>query len=285
MFDFLNKPYPFTSDLKYSLRLIAGVAAGIFLFILFFQPFDLNSADFDAYILTIAGFAGIVIILAGLVKIILPWAFRRQFHPDSWDLKWELLLLFLIWVLNSVAFAFYLAYVGKVPMTMYLAFKIVLLCLVMVVMMMTVNEIRNLRNRLEVMHMSGGGPEERAEKHPGEKPTIILHSDNRAEKLLFEPGALMLVRSAENYVEVIFREEGSVQKKLLRATMSSIEDQLRPFPGMVRCHRTCIVNTRAVTGLKRTSQGYRLRLAGYGEEIPVSRQYLLSVQGALEKPQ
>ena len=94
---------------------------------------------------------------------------------------------------------------------------------------------------------------------------------------------LLLVRSAENYVEVIYRGHQDVQNKLLRATMLSIEDQLRPFSGMVRCHRTCIVNTGSVEKLQRTARGIKLRITGYDEDIPVSRQYLLGVKAALEK--
>ena len=64
--------------------------------------------------------------------------------------------------------------------------------------------------------------------------------------------------------------------------MLAMEDQLRPIPGMVRCHRTCIIH--AVPGVKinRTSGGLKLRVPGYEEELPLSRQYLLGVKEALE---
>ncbi len=284
MFDFLNKPYPFTTDLKYSLKLAFGLAIGIFIFILFFQPFELNNTDFNSYILTVAGFSGITLLLISLLKIILPWAFEGLFQPDSWDMKRELFLLFLIWVLNSVAFAFYLAYVGRVPVTIYLAFKIALTCLVLPVMMMLINEIQNLKTQVLEQRYKIRELEDQLGNFTVEQATVELHSDNRSDKLLLKSEALILVRSAENYVEIIYRENHLLQKKLLRSTMKSIEDQLRSFSEMVRCHRTCIINAGAVIRLKRTAQGYRLSLAEYHEEIPVSRQYLLAVKAVIDKP-
>ena len=96
------------------------------------------------------------------------------------------------------------------------------------------------------------------------------------------PENLILLRSAENYVEVIYRENQSIQKKLLRTTMMSIEDQLRGFQELVRCHRTCIVNTGSVAKMQKSATGVKLKLHEFEEDIPVSRQYLLNVKAALE---
>ncbi|MFC2112932.1 LytTR family transcriptional regulator DNA-binding domain-containing protein [Bacteroidota bacterium] len=285
MFDFLNKRYPFNTDLAYCLKLALGMAIGIFLFILFFEPLGLNNTSFENYTLTIAGFAGITLLLISLVKIILPLIFRGIINIESWDLKREVFLQLLIWILNSVAFSFYLAYVGQVPMTMYLAFKVVLICLAMPVTLMLINEINIQKAQVSELHQRyrelqeqiGEGEDER-------KSRIEIYSDNRSEKLVLDPESLILIRSAENYVEIVYVENGSIQKKLLRTTMRSIEDQLRLHPEMVRCHRTCIINTGSVSKLQRTAKGITLKVIDIDEEIPVSRQYLLGVKAALEKP-
>jgi hypothetical protein len=284
MFDFLNKPYPFSTDLRLSLRLASGIAIGVFLFILFFQPLELDPTDTNSYILTIAGFAGITFLVISLMKIIVPWALRGRLRIDLWDIKKEIVLLLSIWILNSVAFPFYLAYVGHVPMTMYLEFKIVLICLVSPVVIILVNKIHLQKDSLQETQQTIKELEEQSGSSRSEKKQMLeLNSDNRTEKLVLEPQDLILVRSAENYVEIIFRENQAINRKLLRSTMMAIEDQLRSFPNLVRCHRTCIIN--AVPGVKmhRTVQGIKLRIPGYDEEVPVSRQYLMGVRAILEK--
>jgi hypothetical protein len=283
MFDFLNKPYLFNTDLRYSLKLGLGIAIGVFLFILFFQPLKLNNTDFNSYILTIAGFAGITFLLISFVKIILPWIFRGMVMIERWNIKREIFHMLLIWILNSVAFCFYLVYVGKVPLTMYLAFKIVLICLVFPVVIMLVNEINNQKIHLQEMRQKIQELEKQpVTSVPDNKQTLELVSDSRNEKLVLEPDSLILVRSAENYVEIAYWKDQSVQRKLLRSTMRSIEDQLQSHPEMVRCHRTCIVNTGKGTKILRTPQGIKLRIPDYDEDIPVSRQYLLAVRAAIE---
>jgi len=282
MFDFLNKPYPFNTDLRYSIKLALGLAVGEFLFILFFKPLELNTSNFDSYLMIIAGFAGITLILVGLLRIILPSSIPGLFKIERWDIKREVFLLFLIWVLNSVASSFYLAYVGHVRLTMYIAFKVVLICLAIPAMIMLINEINNLKTlALELLGRNRELEDIIGSENTQDMPSIELVSDTRSEKVVMEPEVLILVRSAENYVEIVYRDNGSIQKKLIRSTMKSIEDQLRAFPEMVRCHRTCIVNTGSVLKMQKTARGNILKIHDYEEDIPVSRQYLLSVKAAL----
>jgi DNA-binding LytR/AlgR family response regulator len=217
-----------------------------------------------------------------LMKMVLPMVFGKLYRIEKWKLNSEIFLLLLIWIFTSVAYSFFLAYVGRVPMTMYLAFKIVLICLVPPAMTMLIDGLQNARKQLRETEGRIRELTERTVREEEISSNIVeLVSDSRAERLRLESADLIMIRSAENYVEVIYRDMESVQKKLLRTTMKSIEDQLRPFPQMIRCHRTCIVNTDYVIKLQRSAGGPRLKIHDYDEEIPVSRQYLLSVNAAL----
>jgi len=283
MFDFLNKSYSFNTDLKNSLSSISWISIGIFLFILFFQPFDLDPTDFNNYILRIAGLATITFFLISLIRIILPWSFPGLFRLDRWDLKREVVLELLLWILSSVAYSFYLAYVGKVNLSMYLVFKIVLLNTAPPVTIMVINKIQSLQNQsVELLKINGELNNLVDHNKDDDVSLVDLVSENRNEKLRLELNSLILVKSAENYVEILYRDKQTVQKKLLRSTLKGIEDQLKQYPVMIRCHRTCIVNTHFVAKLHRTPQGMRLKLLDYEEEIPVSRIYLLGVKSALE---
>ncbi len=272
MFEFLDKPYPFDNALRDFLRIGFGIALGLFLFILFFQPFELDNADVNNYILTIAGFSGITFLLIGVLQIILPWSFPIRLSKKNWDLKREIIVQFLLWVLNSVAWAFYTAYVANVKLSMYLAVKIVILSLAPPVIILFIKEFRSLRMQvdgLKVQHR------EKRQEH------IELVSENRSEKLALASGELILVQSAENYVEIQYLAGGTGTKKLLRATVKSIEDQLRPFSQMIRCHRSYIINMDHVIKLHREYGRIYLKMNGIEENIPVSRQYLLGITNAL----
>ncbi len=230
------------------------------------------SAYVNNYILTIAGFSGITFLLIGVLQIILPWIFPIRLNKKNWDLKREIIVQFLLWVLNSVAWAFYTAYVANVKLSMYLAVKIVILSLAPPVIILFIKEFRSLRMQvdgLKVQHR------EKRQEH------IELVSENRSEKLALASGELILVQSAENYVEIQYLAGGTWTKKLLRATFKSIEDQLRPFSQMIRCHRSYIINMDHVIKLHREYGRIYLKMNGIEENIPVSRQYLLGITNAL----
>jgi hypothetical protein len=272
MFEFLDKPYPFDNALNAFSRIGFGIALGLFLFILFFQPFELDNTDVNNYILTIAGFSGITFLLIGVLQIILPWSFPKRLNKKNWDLKREIILQFLLWVLNSVAWAFYIVYVAGVKLSMYLEVKIVLLSFAPPLIILFVKEIRSLRMQLE--NIKAQHREKRQER-------IELVSENRSEKLILESSELVLIKSAENYVEIFYLVGDTGTKKLLRTTFKGIEDQLKPFSQMIRCHRTCIINMDHVIKLHREYGRIYLKMNDVEEEIPVSRQYLIGIRNAL----
>ncbi len=273
MFEFLDKPYPFDNILNAFTRIGFGIGLGLFLFILFFQPFELDNTDVNNYILTIAGFSGITFLLIGVLQIILPWSFPKRLNKENWDFKREIIIQFLLWVLNSVAWAFYTAYVANIELSMYLAVKIVIISLAPPVIILFIKEIRSLKMQLdELKHKH----REKRQEH------IELLSDNRSEKLTLESGDLILVKSAENYVEISYLSGGGISKKLMRTTFKSIEDQLKPFSQMIRCHRTFIINMDHVIRLLREYGRIYLKMNSIEENIPVSRQYLNGIKNALE---
>ena len=283
MFDFLNTPLSNNIDLKQNLKSGFWIGLGVFLFILFFQPFEIKETDFDNYILLMAGFGGITFIITSIVKQFIQWFLHRFFGVEGLHLKGILILHMVLWILISLAFTFYLHYVGHVLLSMYIVFKIVLLGMFPPVLNMLITEIDYLQSQVLRLHQNNRKLTREILSLTGEKDQIIeLASDNRSEKLKLDIDALIQVKSAENYVEIIFWENQNIHRKLLRATLKNMEDQMKAYPEIIRCHRTCIVNLNQVDKLHKSPEGFRLIIKDYEEHIPVSRQYLLGVKNALD---
>jgi hypothetical protein len=68
---------------------------------------------------------------------------------------------------------------------------------------------------------------------------VTLVGANKRDVLQIDWDNLVSVTSADNYVEVAFILDGHIQKKLLRATLKSIEDQDARF---LRIHRSHLIN-------------------------------------------
>jgi DNA-binding LytR/AlgR family response regulator len=120
------------------------------------------------------------------------------------------------------------------------------------------------------------------EEEPDRDP-VVFTSESRSDKIAIHPEDILLVKSADNYIKIVYKDKDEVKQKMLRKTITNIGVQLRNYPEFLRCHRTCIINTFFITSLTNNYKGYRLQLLDYDEEIPVSRQYILAVKEYLNR--
>ena len=98
--------------------------------------------------------------------------------------------------------------------------------------------------------------------------------DERGElKLSVKPDRLYYLEAADNYVKIHYFNGGRIEKLMIRNTLKNIEWRFRDM-GLVRCHRSYIVNLNKVQVLRRQEGEV---LLDFGEEkippIPVSKGY------------
>jgi hypothetical protein len=263
-------------------KVLAGISLGVFLFILFFQPFQLSKLNFDNQLLFTAGLGVIMFLFLSLVRIGIPWMVQKHLKNNQGNIVTQKFSGFLMFVLNALAFAFYLRYVGFVEITFYVMFKVVFICLIPPLILhyydrneefmqsreMLAEKNRELQNQID--HLLEGNL----------KKTLTLYSENQSEGLNFSVADIVMIRSADNYVEIIHKVNNSFKRQLLRNTLKNIEHQAAHFDDLIRCHRTCIININYVSKLKRKQNSYWLSIQNFSEEVPVSRQYLLRVREA-----
>lgn len=269
------------------LGILAVISLGVFLFVLFFQPFPFEYRDFNDSLLFIAGLGGIVFLILWITRIIFsfPWNSRQDQNPD--DLMPSYLHGFLILVLCSVAFLFYLRYVGKIPVTFYNAFKVVLICFVPPLVLRLYYTYKRLAIQSKILEYERESLQAQIESYRENNlnKRIEFITDNIRENLMLLPRDIVCIRSADNYVEIIHKEEELFKKKLIRNTLRNVEQMLKPWSVFIRCHRTCIVNILHVQNLYKKYNNHHIKIKGYDEEIPVSRQYLFRLKEALDKGQ
>ena len=111
--------------------------------------------------------------------------------------------------------------------------------------------------------------------------SVEFISESSSEKLNLLIADIAFIKSADNYVEIVYKEGDNFKKKLLRNTLKNIEQQIKPYSNFIRCHRVCIVNAHYIEKLNRNYGNHWLTIRGYSEPIPVSRQYLLKLKETL----
>ncbi len=269
--------------LKDELGLFLSISFGVFLFVLFFQPFPISRFDIDNMLLFEAGLAGIIFLFMVLIRITFPWLVENFSNSNYESLFPSYMGGFIILVLSSASFAFYLFYVGSVDITFYIMFKVVIICMAPPIILKLYDVVKELQQQNDSLILEKKLIQLQVEKYEEDYLNISVgfSSENSNEKLDLLIADVAFIKSADNYVEIVYKEGENFMKKLLRNTLKNIEQQIKPYSNFIRCHRICIVNKHYIEKLTRNYSSHWLIIKGYDEHIPVSRQYLLKLKEIL----
>lgn len=273
----------FINAIKETFRLYISICLGIFLFILFFQPFPFNRFDFNNKLIFIAGFAVIIYLILVLVRIAFSWLLQKYAQSKEDTFLPYYIGGFIIAAFSSVAFAFYLHYVGFVFISFYIMFKIIVICLFPPITLWISDVFKEMRHQNELQAEEIKGMEQKILKYEKDYQNVSVEfiSDKSMENITLLIADVAFIRSADNYIEIVFKEEGVYKKRMQRNTLRNIEQQLKTYANFIRCHRTCIINKYYIEELSRNFNNYFLTIKGYDERIPVSRQYLMKLKEAM----
>lgn len=270
-------------DLKEELGLLLSISFGVFLFVLFFQPFPFVGFDFNNSLLFVGGMGTIIFFIMVLVRITIPRLFRRNNQEIKEFILPPYFSGFVIFIFSAVALVFYIRYVGTVSITFFITFKVVLVCLTPPLILNFFDLVNELKEQNELLVVEKKIFQKQVEKYEEDNlnKSIDFTSENNSENLTLLISEVALIKSADNYVEIVYKEGNNYKKKLIRNTLKNIEIQIKQYSNFLRCHRICIVNLHYIERLTRSNNNHLLIIKGFDEQVPVSRQYLIKLKEAL----
>ena len=266
--------------IKEELGILLSISFSVFLFVLFFRPFSFTDFDFNNSILFVGGLGTIVFIVMVLVRITVPGILLRN-NPDGKIFSFPAYINgFIIFLLSSVAFVFYLRFVGLVGITFFITFRVAVICLVPPLALGIIDLINELKQQNEMLVVENKIMQKQVEKYKEHilNKLIEFPSENNSETFSLHISEVALLKSADNYVEIVYKEGEIYKRKLIRNTMKNIELQIKQYSNFLRCHRVCIVNLHYIEKLSRSGHNHWLTIRGFDEPVPVSRQYLLRIK-------
>jgi len=272
------------NSLKLELGRLLIMSFGVFLFILFFQPFPLEALDYDNRLLFVTGFGAISFLVTFVVLMLLPLLLPKLFAVTDWEYGPPLGLSLLFLVFSSTFFAFYIRYVGKVDLSLFIMFKVVLVNLLPLSILMILYRNKSMKEAVSILQDQNKEYLSKIEGYENTKDNeeINILSDNKSDKLNLKFMDIVFIKSADNYIEICYMDKDIVEKKLLRSTLRNIESQLANRRNFIRCHRTRIVNIMYIERVVRSYGSYNIKLNCCEDTIPVSRQYLMQVKVAVD---
>lgn len=269
---FYNKPYPFNEDLKHNAKIIFFISIGILGILLIFQPIEIvDLSRKDVFYLT-TGLAASTFLSLILNLIVLPSLFPKLFNPTKWKVKseifWNIWIVFTIMASN---FLFYSKLFGFFEIGLGTIGKLLLLSVLPVSALITINQDRLLRT-----HLTSAEALNRilSESKVQDEKLVTFNSDYKNDNLSLKVSSLLLIRSANNYIELFFRENNTIKSKMVRCSMINADRTVSDFDFMLRCHRMYIVNVNHVVRVEGNSQGFRLTLEGIEFPVLVSQKHI-----------
>lgn len=107
-----------------------------------------------------------------------------------------------------------------------------------------------------------------------QEPTMVNFYDQKGEiKLVVAIKDLLFIKGADNYLSIHYLDGNKIGTSLIRGAFKSIEDDMK-LKGIIRCHRSYMVNRLHVRVFEKAKDGFVVRLDTTDPiEIPVSKNY------------
>jgi hypothetical protein len=279
MFKFIKRSYPFNDDLKYNTKIIFIISIAVFLFLVIFQPLDMNKLSFDDKAISLAGIVIVTFMSLSVNLLLVPSLFSKFINSLKWVIWKE--VLWNIWILFTIS-AGYVAYYKLLGLALFdvgvgTILKIILLGTLPITFLITTNQER-LRKMYRKKALSLNQRIE--EKHALPNIMVNFESEYQKDSLSIKVASLLNICSAGNYIEVSWLDDDSdtIKKQMVRTSLLKAEQVLVKYPFVFKCHRSYLININHIEKVEGNYQGYRVFLKNTPMPIPVSRNYIPKFQ-------
>jgi len=275
---YLRQPFPFESPIKHLIFPLIGVGLFVSLFLVIFLPFDSARYIQEGRTWALLGY-GVVTVLALMFDLLLlPRIFPGIFNESKWNVSrailfqfWHIISIGTANIVYSFFFAGYDVNISAVLnfflITLAIGFFPIIIGMLSIHFFLLQKYVKSTKNMNERLVLSDSQRKEEKEKYL----SVVITSETGREEIEIDLDDLLFIKSIDNYVEV-YRTGGSkIDTVLLRSTLKRIEENLKVYPFLFRCHRTYLVNVNNISRITGNSQGHKLIYDGVEDVIPVSR--------------
>lgn len=274
MFKILQQPYPFPhKSVGVCLRksLIEGI--GVALFFIIFQPFGLSEWQHPYKVWVLIGFGAIVSICTTFNRVVLPILFPKLFNEQKWVIWKEIADILTLLLLITCANMFYSKlFFHYLPLNLLGFIAMFLIVALIGLIPISFGVMSNYILQLKKYNQTIVVPHETTKLEEKEIIPIKLIAENEKDQVEVTADDLFFIESSDNYSTIYYKKENTLQKELLRSSLTRLENQINS-PGIVRCHRSYVVNLDKVEKVTGNAQGYKLHLQSLGLTVPVARKY------------
>jgi len=264
-----SNPFPYLDRLRYRLLHVLIILVFSIPFLIIFEPFRIN--DWIRYPEWLEVFG---LVSVG-VWITLTIAFSQLIIRTLIPIKEFRLGLFILWTFSEILLASLVATALFADYSQDFLHELLITLRFIPVGMVLPYAFSML---ILILLQQKGKWSGRGDWVSPDSPDLIHIRDEREQvKFSIRKDAILYLESADNYVTIFYLHEGDVKKEMVRTSMKKMEILMVPY-GLVRCHRSYMVNMENVQWIKKEGRSYLIKLNHWDTIIPVSRGYLSTVK-------
>ena len=272
LYMWMNRRFPQNYLLKNPFKGFLILALFTFLFAVLYRPLHSHSSGKLTYGETMAIYS-VVVAFSAILTFLLLKTLHHFSGIEEWTLSKELFSIIVVLLGVGIGIYFFAFVIEpRAPCwniaTLWDSCKNAFLVGILPFSFFTITNLHHLPGGKTSIYDSGSEDDETPTLERG----IEIKSKLKKETLSFYPSEFLYAESDGNYVLFYLQKENEVKKKIIRNSISEVEKQLTNHPHFFRTHRSFIVNMERVIKKQGNASGYRLKLKGLSNEIPVSRQ-------------
>lgn len=256
---------------KKPLKAGIGYAIAVYAILVVLQPFGIDSAPAEKYIFLLP--YGIITYIGFILpSIIIPLLHKDFYNESEWTHGRSIFSYCLVILLIIIGNLSYCIIFFHGQISAHLFWQVVWETVTIGTATLGVkywlanrelernlNKVTEINRRLQQTHIS-----------PIQTSIVTLEGSGKNASVNIELESLLYVESDKNYCHIVTLNE----QKAIRATISSIEEQLSEYNFIIKCHRAYLVNLQNVKEIEgNASNGYKLQMKQTGQIVPVSRSY------------
>jgi hypothetical protein len=218
----------------------------------------------------VLGLAAITFLSLSLNLLILPSLLPNIFIKRIWNIKKE--IFWNLWILTTISVGYYLYYkvLGVFDIDFRMILGLTVIAIIPITGIIIVNRNRMLRHNLKSAESINKKLQEN--KHIEER-LVHFESDYVKDNLSIKVSLLILIRAANNYIEVFWKEGKSVKNQMIRTSLRKAEELLQDHKFIFKCHRSYMVNVNFIDKVEGSVQGYKVFFDNIDFTVPVSKNF------------
>ena len=273
LYSWLNRPFPFITEFKSQLLVALAFGFIIYLFLIIFQPFGIEQVIGNKAIYLL-GF-GVISFVVLMVSFNLFAVFTNTL---LWNIKKEFFFVLINIIVITVLNYYYNTIVGinvsqQHSLWEFTLFTIAVGFFPVLLFVFLTEKVLTKKHQKEASIINSRIQKENTDYKAANETIIKIIPKSKNEILEIAEKNLIFIKSEDNYCKVYFHDVDSINHRLIRISLKTIEDQLAGFPDIIRTHRSYIVNKKQIKKITGNARAYYLYFNGCNETASVSRNF------------